>query len=135
MHSNVRERFHKGDPAVLEVMASFASFASSAKEALLQKDSRGFAALMTQNFNLRRKLYGDAVIGQSNLRMIALAASHGHAAKFCGSGGCIVGLWAGSPNATQERDQSTLALQRSLMREGFVFCGDVRAVELTPGLG
>lgn len=130
VHNNVRSRYLNGDPIVLEAMATFASFAAEAKQSLLEKDTIKFAGLMKRNFSLRRSLYGDAVIGARNLRMIELAAEYGHAAKFCGSGGCIVGLWAGPSSAVEDRARQTLGLQKALMREGFVFCRVVQVTDL-----
>lgn len=41
---------------------------------------------------LRRQMFGDAALGETNLAMIAAARSVGAAAKFTGSGGAIVAL-------------------------------------------
>ena len=49
---------------------------------------------MDENFDLRRKIYGDRVIGPENLRMIDIARSAGAPAKFSGSGGAIIGLYS-----------------------------------------
>lgn len=49
-----------------------------------------FAALMRKNFALRRSLFGDQALGESNLEMIRVAESCGGAAKFTGSGGAVV---------------------------------------------
>ena len=46
--------------------------------------------LMKMNFSLRRKMYGDAVVGSLNIAMVDLAASLGLSAKFTGSGGALV---------------------------------------------
>ena len=40
----------------------------------------------------RRQIYGDTVLGQSNLRMVEIGRTYGSAAKFPGSGGAVVGL-------------------------------------------
>ncbi len=45
------------------------------------------AALMRENFATRLRLYGDAVVGPTNARMIGIAAECGTAAKLPGSGG------------------------------------------------
>lgn len=50
------------------------------------------AQLMRSNFALRRSMFGDAALGATNLRMIAVAERVGAAAKFTGSGGAIVAL-------------------------------------------
>jgi len=47
---------------------------------------------MDKNFEQRRILYGDACLGDDNLKMISIAKEHGASAKFSGSGGAIVGL-------------------------------------------
>jgi mevalonate kinase len=47
---------------------------------------------MDTNFDLRRRMFGDGVLGPTNLDMIAAARSVGAAAKFTGSGGAILAL-------------------------------------------
>lgn len=46
---------------------------------------------MAKNFALRRSLFGDAVLGETNLKLIDIAAANGGVAKFPGSGGAVVG--------------------------------------------
>ena len=48
------------------------------------------AALMDKNFEIRRKLYGDAVVGYTNIQAVEIAHQYGLAAKFTGSGGALV---------------------------------------------
>jgi glucuronokinase len=45
------------------------------------------------NFDLRRKIYGDDIIGEENLQMIRIARSLGAPAKFPGSGGAVIGMY------------------------------------------
>ena len=72
---------------------------------------------MAENFRLRRKLFGDAVLGATNLKLINIAEQNGAVAKFPGSGGAVVGTC----------DAEKLAsVRRAYEREGFVF------VELEP---
>lgn len=99
-------------------MKKFASFTVEARESLLKHDHTNFAKLMSDNFNLRRQTYGDAVVGAANLRMIELARKYNCAAKFPGSGGAIVGMWNGT-ESTEKQD--LLQLRRALEKEGFVF--------------
>lgn len=49
-----------------------------------------FAAALNGNFDLRRALFGDEVLGARNLRMVELARSVGAGANFTGSGGAVV---------------------------------------------
>jgi len=73
-------------------MAEFADYARQARDALLKGDHEAFAGLIDKNFNLRRNLYGDNAIGKENLEMIKIASLNGFPAKFCGSGGAVVGV-------------------------------------------
>lgn len=49
----------------------------SCRGALERKDSDTIAELMRANFELRRQIFGDSVIGKANLRMVEVAAAHG----------------------------------------------------------
>lgn len=75
-----------------ELMAQIAALAGQGRAALLARDPRQLAALMRHNFRLRRRLYGDAVVGPASLAMIEVAESVGAAAKLTGSGGAVVAL-------------------------------------------
>ncbi|TPX44126.1 galactokinase [Synchytrium endobioticum] len=123
VHNDIRAQFHNGDQEVVGAMRQFAVFASEARQALLTGNRQEFAALMDANFNLRRSLYGDAVIGRANLRMIEVARKYGFAAKFSGSGGAIIGLWKGSDDESgrRERIKQTKMLKHTLQSEGCVF--------------
>ncbi|MHB8995593.1 MAG: mevalonate kinase family protein [Armatimonadota bacterium] len=93
VHSGMRTRFDDGDPDVRAGMREFASYADEAYEALLQRDYVNLGRLMNANFDLRRKLYGDAWIGERNLEMVQVGRSCGLPTNFTGSGGAIVGFY------------------------------------------
>lgn len=78
------------DPELLAGMAALGKLADAAKASLEGGRPEELAALMAQNFGWRRKMYGDAVVGATNLRAIEIAESCGLAAKFTGSGGALV---------------------------------------------
>jgi glucuronokinase len=68
---------------------------------------------MNANFDLRRRLYGDGVIGEDMLRMKAVADAHGAPAKFPGSGGAMVGMC---------QDKAQLRTLKTAMEQaGFIF--------------
>jgi len=92
IHSPIRERFDKGEPEVVRAMQEFAAVAEAGRAALLARDFDGLAELVNANWVLRRKVYGDAALGQPNLQMVAIAQEHGVSAKLAGSGGGIVGF-------------------------------------------
>lgn len=92
VHSSVKQRWLEGDPQVVQGMAQVAGCAEQGRTALQQGDAAAVAQLMDKNFDLRRQMFGDAALGETNLAMIATARGVGAAAKFTGSGGAIVAL-------------------------------------------
>jgi glucuronokinase len=90
VHADVRARWDRGDKEVREKMAQVAAVAAEGRDALLSADKPALARLMDRNFDLRRAIFGDAALGDENLRMVATARSVGAAAKFTGSGGAVV---------------------------------------------
>eukprot|EP00731_Ephydatia_muelleri_P038563 Em0807g2a len=75
IHSNVKQRWLQGDHEVIEAMQKFVELTDKAKLAIESKDHESLANLMDQNFDLRRKLYGDEVIGEANLLMVEIAGN------------------------------------------------------------
>eukprot|EP00756_Hemistasia_phaeocysticola_P051557 Hpha_TRINITY_DN26731_c0_g1::TRINITY_DN26731_c0_g1_i1::g.138860::m.138860/K16190/GLCAK; glucuronokinase len=113
IHANVKDRWRAGDPEVVEGMKQFGRYTDLARDALLKKDHAAFGKLMDANFELRRKLYSDAAVGQGNLRMVALGRRYGAHMKFPGSGGAVVGMM---PDASKFEE-----LQNEAQSSGFVF--------------
>jgi glucuronokinase len=114
IHSDVRFRWERGDPEVVEAMRTFARLTDEAREALQQGNPHRLGELMNQNFDLRRRIYGDEVLGEHNLRMIRIARSLGAPAKFPGSGGAVIGLyWS---------EQHFEELREAFAAEGYQFC-------------
>lgn len=89
-HNNVRERWRRGEPLVVDAMKTWASYAEQGRAALIAGDRKRLHELIDANFDLRTKLYE---IGEGNLEMIHAARSCGASANFAGSGGAIVGLY------------------------------------------
>mmetsp|Transcript_1685 Transcript_1685/g.5771 ORF Transcript_1685/g.5771 Transcript_1685/m.5771 type:complete len:215 (+) Transcript_1685:474-1118(+) len=92
IHSDVKARWKQGENEVVEAMRTFARFTDEGREALERKDWDALGKVMNANFALRRKIYGDACLGDANIRMIEVAQSEGVPAKFPGSGGAVVGM-------------------------------------------
>ncbi|CAO3639628.1 unnamed protein product [Cunninghamella blakesleeana] len=115
VHSTVKQRFLNGDIEIIEAMKQFAQLTEKSVQALKEKDYKLFGSLMTQNFELRRKTYGDQVVGKNNLRMVDIVRKHGGNAKFSGSGGAII-ILLNDFTSTQIQH-----LAWDLEKEGFVF--------------
>lgn len=93
-HNNIRERFNQGDEKVLSAMRHFAGLAACGREALRTGDREHFAALVDENFDTRRSIYN---LPAWQVDMVEVARACGASAKFAGSGGAIIGTYAGEP--------------------------------------
>ena len=112
-HNNIRARFDRGEPAVVEAMRKFAGLAAQARDALLTRDAGRLAALMDENFDTRRSIYQ---LPSGQVQMVEVARAVGASAKFAGSGGAIIGTY---------RDEAMFEnLQRAL--------GEIQCVVIRP---
>jgi len=89
-HGNLRERWRRNDPEVLEAMMLWASYAEQGRDCLLNGDYRRLNELVDANFDLRSSLFQ---IDPGNLDMVVAARKAGASANFAGSGGAIVGTY------------------------------------------
>lgn len=89
-HSNLRERWLRGDPAVVTAMQTWAGYAEQGRACLLARDYTKLGGLIDANFDLRSQIYR---IDEGNLEMIRTARATGATANFAGSGGAIVGTY------------------------------------------
>ncbi|KAI9199670.1 uncharacterized protein BJ171DRAFT_517448 [Polychytrium aggregatum] len=121
VHNNIKARFLAGDSEVVEAMKEFATLTDKAHDALRQRDHAGLAQLMDRNFDLRKRIYGEQVIGYHNNTLVNQARSMGFAAKLSGSGGCIVGLWKGDPSDHATREQAEVRFKQWTQKNGYVF--------------
>lgn len=105
-HNNIRERFERDEPEVVEAMVYWADLTVQAKDALERGDWTRLGALMDANFDKRRQIYQ---LSEGNLRMVESARRLGASAKFPGSGGAIIGLY--TDEAMFEKLTATFAIQ------------------------
>lgn len=89
-HSDIRGRFNRGEPEVVNAMKFWADLAWQVRERLLQKQTNSLGALLNANFDKRREI---CHLSPGNIQMVETARSVGASAKFCGSGGAIVGTY------------------------------------------
>ena len=92
VHSTVKDRWARRDPELVAGMRALGGYADEAQAALKAGNVTQIAALVRQNFAMRRRLYGDDVVGPKNIAMVDLALTLGLSAKFTGSGGALVCL-------------------------------------------
>jgi glucuronokinase len=113
-HNDIRGRYNRGEPAVVNAMTKFASLAAEAREALRDRDADRLARLMNENFDTRRSIYK---LPAGQVAMVETARRVGASAKFAGSGGAIVGTY---------RDEAMYAdLEREL---GAIGCRVLRPI-------
>ena len=89
-HNNLRERWLSGDPAVVQAMRDFASYAEEVRNLIVAGRGGEIGPWLDKNFDLRRSLIK---IDQQNIEMVERARSVGAHAKFAGSGGAIIGTY------------------------------------------
>ncbi|KAI0501968.1 hypothetical protein KFK09_016913 [Dendrobium nobile] len=108
VHSTVRRRWLDGDKFIISSMEEVAKIALDGREALTKRNHSELAKLMDSNFDLRRKMFGDEVLGALNIQMIETARSVGAAAKFTGSGGAVVAFCPKGPEQVKLLEDACL---------------------------
>lgn len=89
-HSNLRERFESGDTEMLEAVESWKGLTLNFRKALEENDYQGMSSCINANFDLRNQLCD---LHPKQVELIMLARKSGASAKFCGSGGAIIGMY------------------------------------------
>jgi glucuronokinase len=89
-HNNIRQRFDRGEPKVVNAMRYWAELTDKVKHCLLNGQINKIGPLLNAGFDKRRQIYK---IGDDNIRMVETARSTGASATFTGSGGAIVGSY------------------------------------------
>ncbi|MGD2176051.1 MAG: hypothetical protein PVJ27_11655 [Candidatus Brocadiaceae bacterium] len=91
-HIRVRELYDIGDTEVVRTMAEIASLAEVARALLKATEYEELARVIDRNFDLRARIFD---LREDDLHMVETARSTGASCKFCGSGGAVVGTYAG----------------------------------------
>lgn len=116
-HSDIRVRFNRREPDVVEAMLYWAHLTDQVRDAIMAKQGHEvIGPLLDANFDKRKQLYH---ISKGNLEMVDAARSVGASAKFCGSGGAIVGTYRDEAMFA-ELEHTFAALNISIIRPNFV---------------
>lgn len=89
-HNNIRERWERGEPEVVQAMQDFAGYAQETRDLLVAGRGAEIGPLLDANFDRRRSIFR---LDPRNIDMVERARSVGAHAKFSGSGGAIVGVY------------------------------------------
>jgi len=94
-HNDLRGRFNRGDPAVLEGIGQFARFAQESRDLIVAGEGARIGPLLDANFDLRARLI---TISDGNRRLVQIGRQQGAHVKFAGSGGAVIGSYDGDPD-------------------------------------
>jgi glucuronokinase len=89
-HSNFRERFNNGETKMLEAIESWKKLTLTFRSALENNDFDTMNECINTNFNIRNEL---TTLNPDQVALVMLARKSGASAKFCGSGGAIIGMY------------------------------------------
>lgn len=91
-HTDLRKRFEAGDRRVHRAMREFAELTDRFRAGLEARRVGELHSVVNRNFDLRA---GISKISEHNWQLVNTARNVGASAKFCGSGGAIVGICEG----------------------------------------
>ncbi len=89
-HSDIRDRFNRGDKDIIRIMREFGALTDEFVIAMEKGDLEEMNLLLNRNFDMRASIYR---LSDENWEMINTARNIGASAKFAGSGGAIVGIY------------------------------------------
>lgn len=97
-HNDLRSRFRRGVPEVVDAMKEFAGYAQQARDLLVSGRGMEIGPLMDANFDLRARI---CAISPGNRRLVETGRKQGAHVKFSGSGGAVIGQYDGDPGRLQ----------------------------------
>ena len=89
IHDDVRARFDRGDPAVIEAITRFPQLAEEGHRCLVSGDLNRFRALVDINFDTRASIW---TLRDRDRELVDIGRRLGAAVKFTGSGGAVIGM-------------------------------------------
>lgn len=93
-HNDLRSRFNRGEPEVLEGIRQWAELAQRARDLIAAGQGQEIGPLLNANFALRDRLIR---ISPGNRRLVETGRKLGAYTKFAGSGGAVIGCYDGDP--------------------------------------
>jgi len=120
VHNNFRERYHYGDPEVIDAICQWTELTVEVKKLILESKKDQIAPLLNKNFDIRRKVMN---LSSKNIEMVELARSVGASAKFTGSGGAIIGTYNGE-DMFEELSRVLSLHHIQVLKPGIVFNED-----------
>ncbi|XP_068667770.1 glucuronokinase 1-like [Aristolochia californica] len=132
VHNTVCKRWVEGDEFIRSSIGEVAEIALEGRTVLLERDYSKLATLMNQNFDIRRKMFGDDALGALNIKMVEVARSVGAASKFTGSGGAVVAFCPEGPSQVKLLEEACveagLTVQPVKVIPSFLDDGELQAI-------
>lgn len=98
-HNDLRSRYNRGEPAVMDAIRRWAGMAEEVRGMLLAGRGAEIGPLINEAFDLRASLIR---ISPGNLELIQRGRDLGAFTQFSGSGGAIVGVYDGDPERLEQ---------------------------------
>jgi glucuronokinase len=93
-HNDLRSRYNRGEPAVLEGIKRWAQLTQECRQLIAAGKGREIGPLVDENYDLRERLIP---ISPGNRALVAAGRKLGAAVNFAGSGGAVLGVYDGDP--------------------------------------
>jgi glucuronokinase len=106
-HNDLRSRYNRAEPAVLEAVARWADLTQQAHDLIAAGKGGQIGPLMDENYDLRAKLIK---ISAGNQALVATGRGLGAAVNFAGSGGAVIGMYDGDPDRLDRLRQAYQAM-------------------------
>jgi glucuronokinase len=111
-HNDLRSRFNRGEPQVLDGIKQWAQLTQQARDLLVAGRGREIGPLMDANFNLRASLIQ---ISPGNRALVETGRRLGAAVNFAGSGGAVVGCYDGDPHRLRRLSEAYAGIGAKLI--------------------
>ena len=90
LHGSLRERYESGDQKVIDALQEIASLVEPGRKAIEDGNLAELSRLVDRNFDLRESICD---LNPGHVKMVETARECGASAKYCGSGGAIIGVY------------------------------------------
>ncbi|MBI4891293.1 MAG: GHMP kinase [Acidobacteria bacterium] len=94
-HNDLRSRYNRGEPAVMDAIRRWATLARDVRDLLAQGRGAEIGPMLNEAFDLRASLVR---ISPGNLELVQRGRDLGASTQFSGSGGAIIGVYDGDPD-------------------------------------
>ncbi len=111
-HNDLRSRYRRGEPEVLDGIKRWADLAQQARDLLAAGRGAEIGPLMDANFDLRARLLN---ISPGNRSLVETGRALGASVKFAGSGGAVVGCYDGDPKRLERLTAAYAAMGAKLI--------------------